>query len=351
MKYPSVLSFLLLFTLGCNQQPDAEKGVAPDQSSAKAVSMLYVKTVKLSNTQENMSIDALGVVMSEAEAKPSFKTGGVILKTYFKEGDQVKAGQLLASLNMSEIDAQVQQAEQVLAKAERDLTRAKNLFADSVATLEQVQNATTALDISKRTVEMAHFNRKYSEVRAPISGRVVKQLMHGGEIVGPGMPICAMMGVGNSDWKIKSGLIDRDWVRVKTGAKVSVSFDAFPGKTYEGTVSEKNQLGGNATGNFDITIKLKQNPSELAAGLLAKVKIEPSMSETFTLIPIEALVKTNGSQATAFTIENGKAKKLSLTIAKLMGDHVAIAQGLNGITEIITTGAMYLEEGDLVITQ
>ncbi|MBK7633850.1 MAG: biotin/lipoyl-binding protein [Saprospiraceae bacterium] len=149
--------------------------------------------------------------MSEAEARPSFKTGGVIKKTYVKEGDIVSKGQLLATLEMQEINAQVQQAEEGLQKVLRDKNRVGNLYKDSVATLEQYQNVTSAYEVAKRTSEIAQFNRLYSEVRAPISGKIIKQIMYSGEITGPGNPIYAILGVGKSDWVIQAGLTDRDW--------------------------------------------------------------------------------------------------------------------------------------------
>ncbi|MFN8331231.1 MAG: hypothetical protein U0T81_08440 [Saprospiraceae bacterium] len=58
------------------------------------------------------------------------------------------------------------------------------------------------------------------------------------------------------------------------------------------------------------------------------------------------MIRSNGQWAYAFTIENGKAKKIKLQIADLLGDETAISEGLEGIHEVITTGAMYLEEGD-----
>ena len=100
--------------------------------------------------ENNGKISAIAAVINGAEAKPSFKTGGVIAKTMVSEGQNVKKGQLLARLNLAEIDAQLSQANEAANKAERDLTRARRLLADSVATLEQVQNASTALEVAKK---------------------------------------------------------------------------------------------------------------------------------------------------------------------------------------------------------
>ena len=85
--------------------------------------------------------------------------------------------------------------------------------------------------------------------------------------------------------------------------------------------------------------------------MTTKLTISTKSKDSYIVIPLESLVRSNGSKGTAFTVESGKAKKLELTIAKLLGDKVSISSGLEGVNEIVTTGAMYLEEGDKVTVQ
>ncbi len=328
----------------CQSKEKKENKNSPDLTG-----QTIVKTYNITEQSENNQINVLGIIMSESEARPSFKTGGVIKKTYVKEGDFIKKGQLLATLEMDEIDAQVKQAEEGFRKSERDLARVKNLYKDSVATLEQVQNASTAYEVSKRSADIAKFNRNYSEIRSPIDGKVIKQIMFNGEITGPGNPIYAVLGVGSKDWVITAGLTDRDWARVNKNDKITISMDAYPNQSFEGYIANKSSVGGNASGTFDIEIRFKDKTPVLAAGLIANILISTNESESYKIIPIEALVKSDGQIAYVFTIQNGIAKRIKLTIAKLLGDRVAISTGLEGIEMVITTGAMYLEDGDKVI--
>ena len=108
----------------------------------------------------------MGKLASKEELKLSFKTGGIISEIFVDEGQTVKKGQVLAKLNLSEIQAQVNQAILGLDKAERDYRRANNLYKDSVVTLEQLQNTTTALDIAKSNVKIAEFNLQFSTIKA-----------------------------------------------------------------------------------------------------------------------------------------------------------------------------------------
>ncbi len=335
------IAILGLCFFACKQDQDAT-------STTPKIATNFVKIHTIDTIQESDIIKVLGIVMSEAEARPSFKTGGIIKKTYVKEGDIVSKGQLLATLEMQEINAQVQQAEEGLQKTLRDKNRVGNLYKDSVATLEQFQNITTAYEVAKRTSEIAQFNKQHSEVRAPISGKIIKQIMYNGEITGPGNPIYAILGVGKSDWVIQAGLTDRDWARVDKNDKVNIRLDAYPGQNFSGVISEKSSVGGSASGTFDVAIKFLSQPANLAAGLITNLSITSEKKENFMVIPIEALTKSNGQSAYVFTAINGKAKQIKITIAKLLGDKVAVSSGLDGITNVITTGAMYLEEGDSI---
>ncbi|MBC7885947.1 MAG: efflux RND transporter periplasmic adaptor subunit [Saprospiraceae bacterium] len=344
MKYIVIIIAILgLCFAACKNEE--KKSFSKEISEVEGI---YVKTVRVEKYTEESDISVMGIIMSESEAKPSFKTGGIIQRTYVKEGDMVRKGQLLAILKMDEINAQVRQAEEGLAKAERDMKRVQNLYTDSVATLEQYQNATTGYEVAGRTTEIARFNQNYSKVYAPISGKIVKQMMRTGEITGPGTPVFAIMGIGNKDWVIKTGLIDRDWARIGLNDKVKVEMDAYPGKIYDAYISNKSSVGSNASGTFDVDIKFRNQPVNLAAGLTANTFISTNSKESFSVIPIEALVKSDGNTAYAYTIVEGKAKKIVLKIAKLLGDKVAVSQGLDGIEEVVTIGSMYLEEGDKI---
>lgn len=310
---------------------------------------IVVKTTQVDITNLSNSIEAIAIVTSESEAKPAFKTGGVIQSTYVKEGDFVKKGQLLARLNMQEIDATVAQADQGVIKADRDLARVKNLFADSVATLEQVQNAGSALEFARKNLEIAKFNRQYSETRAPISGKVIKQIMHEGEITGPGTPVFAILGVGNSDWKISAGLIDKDWARVKVGDEAIVILDAYPSQQFECRVSDKSVIGGSASGRIDVELKFKNPTKALAAGLIGKVNITPSESVSGTFLPIEAITRSNGKNAIVFKNVQGQAVATSVKTGQIEKNKIAILSGIQAGDEIITTGAMYIEDGDSIL--
>jgi RND family efflux transporter MFP subunit len=341
-----LFGFAILSQIGCQSE---SKDAGQINTTRSTQDQSFVKTALVEQDSQVATIQSMGVIVSKTEGKPAFKTGGVVDRTYFKEGDLVHQGQLLATLLKTEIDAQVNQAMEAVEKAQRDLHRVTNLHADSVATLEQVQNATTALQVAQQSQTIARFNQQYSEVRSPISGKIVHQLVHEGEIAGPGQPVCVILGVSNQDWRIKTGLIDRDWSQINKGDLARVSLDAYPGQIYEAIVSDKAVIAGDASGTLDIELMFKKQPPSLAAGMICKLQIQPGVTKMVTSIPIEALVNTNGKQANVFAVEQGKAKMIPIMISRIHGSRVIVESGLEGIGEVVTIGAVYLEEGDQIV--
>ncbi len=338
---------LSIITLALGLIACGKKDPAPE--TAAETRLTPVKLAPVEHAVLSAPVIATGMVHSSNEARPAFKVGGVIAKTFVEEGAFVKAGQLLATLQRTEIDAQVQQANVALEKAKRDYTRAQNLHADSVATLEQVQNANTGVKLAEEAVAIAQFNQRYAEVRAPISGKVIAKLMNEGEIVGPGTPVYYILGTGAADWVVKAGLTDKDWARLQPGDKAAIRLDAYPGQAFEGRVKTLADVGNPGSGTFEVELTIDAKGKRLAAGLVASLELSPASTAERVLIPVEALVESSGKSGTVFTVDNESIAHRSIVqIDRLLGDKVVLASGLETAQTVVTDGAPYLEDGQRV---
>jgi membrane fusion protein, multidrug efflux system len=290
-------------------------------------------------------VTATGTLGPKEEVPLSFKVGGVIAQLRVDEGQSVRAGDTLALLDLSEIDAAVVRARSAADKAERDLTRAQRLYGDSVATLEQAQNAETGRDVARAELETATFNRRYAIIVAPASGVILKRSAEPGELVQASMPILKL-GSHARGVVVRAGLADRDVVRVRLGDRAVVRFDAFPDRTFEGTVTELAGAADPMTGTYDVEVTVSA-ASRLASGLVGQVEIRPAATHPVALIPIESLLEADGSHATVFAVsaDGRRAERRSVTIAFLTGDRVAVTSGLEGVASIVTAGAAYLDDG------
>jgi RND family efflux transporter MFP subunit len=336
------LGLFLQVSTGCSSK-ETKSAMAEQE---RAVS---VRTVPVERAELAESIRAVGMAASKEESRLSFKIGGIIEKIYVKEGQAVRKGQLLATLKLSEINAQVNQAQNAFEKAERDLSRAKNLYRDSVATLEQLQDATTGFEVAKSALTIAKFNQQYASIYAPSSGKVLKRFAEENELTSPGVPILLLADAGQG-WVVKVGLADRDAVRVRLGDNAEVTMDAFPDMAFSATVSEIAGAASPMTGVYDVELRLDPKGARLLSGLTAKVLIEPSQKQTVALVPIESFIEGDKNSGNVYTVSNDKAQKVSVKVAFITGNQLAVSKGLENVNRVITDGAAYLKDGVLVTT-
>ncbi|HQU73576.1 MAG TPA: efflux RND transporter periplasmic adaptor subunit, partial [Calditrichia bacterium] len=208
------------------------EGARASRESSSQTPVRPVKTITLTSNTAPIPIEASGKVASGKEMHLAFKIGGVIERLSVSEGQQVRQGQVLGTLNLTEINARVAQAQNAMDKAERDLQRLQKLYGDSVITLEQLQDATTGAEVARAELEVATFNRQYARLVAPADGKVLRKFRESGELVSPGAPV---LQLGTSDRAariMRIGISDRDVVRLALGDTARLTFDAFPGQHF-----------------------------------------------------------------------------------------------------------------------
>jgi multidrug efflux system membrane fusion protein len=332
------LLMLSIVIVGCARGRAAALG-------SRAGDPVSVRVAPVTLERVTRPVTATGTLGPKEEIPLSFKVGGVIAQLRVDEGQAVRAGDTLALLDLSEIDAAVVRARSAADKAERDLARAQRLYGDSVATLEQVQNAETGRDVARAELETATFNRRYAIIVAPASGVILKRSAEPGELVQAGVPILKL-GSHARGVVVRAGLADRDVVRVRLGDRAVVRFDAFPEQTFEGSVTELAGASDPMTGTYDVEVTIPGG-SRLASGLVGQVQIRPAATHTVAVVPIESLLEADGSHATVFAVsaDSQRAERRSVTIAFLTGDYVAVTSGLEGVTTVVTDGAAYLDDG------
>jgi len=312
-----------------------------------------VQLMKLDQQNNTAAIAVSGQFTTDDEVLLSFKTGGIINSLLVKEGDAVKKGQLLATLNLTEINAQVQQAQLAQEKAKRDYQRTFNLYKDSVATLEQLQNSKTALQVSQQQFNLVAFNRKYSEIRAPENGFILKKLADVGQQVSSGTAVLQTNGAQNGKWQLKVGISDREWAQLKLNDHARIETTAAPGQFLEGVVSRKSEGVDAATGTFTAYISLTgKKPQAIAAGMFGKATIKPSVHAAHKgtwQIPYEALLDGDGNSGYVFiTNDNKTAHKVKVTIAGIEKNTVIISDGLQDASALIISGSAYLTDNSAI---
>ncbi len=340
MLLPIIIS-RFLFSCGKQEEKTEKQATIIVDESAVAVQLTPVK-----HGNYNLPIVSSGLISTETESTLSFKTGGIISRVLVDEGESVTKGQLLASLDLTEIGAQVSQAKNNLEKTKRDLERGQRLFNDSAVTLEQIQNLETAYALANENYTIYSFNKQFATIRATTSGKVIRKFANEGEQVHPGAPVFKINSAAQNNWIVKIGLSDVDWVRVQKGNRAKITFDAYPDLIFDGEVSLVNEGADQINGLYLVEVKIKPNGKKLASGLFAKVEIITSTKQSLNGIPIEALIEGHGKNAYVFIAndDHKSVKKIPITVAYVTGDSAIISKGLEDVKEVITSGSAFLTE-------
>ena len=240
------------------------------------------------------------------------------------------------------------QAENAYEKALRDHTRASNLYRDSVATLEQLQNAETAMNLAKSTLDIARFNLVHSKITAPDNGIILKQLAKTNELIASGYPVF-LFGTSGKSWKVKAGIPDREIVKIRPGDSASVTVDAYPGTEFPGRIDLLGEMANPMTGTYEVEILLNETRNRMASGFVASVKIFPRIQKSLLIVPVGAIIEADGNRAYVFVL-NGTVtvKKIPVEINALTDSGTAIKGLPGGINQIVWEGAAYLRDGDTV---
>jgi len=337
---PLMAAMAALLVAGCG------KSAAPE-----AVRPTPVRVAHASQGPAVPPIDTNGVVVTKHEMRLSFKMGGLVRRIYVQQGEAVKKGQRLAEIELTEISAQVEQAHQMAEKAQRDLKRGENLYADQVISLEQLQDLRTQAAMAAAQYKSAQFNLGYSVIEAPRDGVVLRKLVEERELVPAGSPVL-LFGESDRGYVVRAALADREILNVKLGDKGEIRMDAFPGQAMTGTVVEVASAAEERTGMFPIEVRFDSPPPRLVSGLVARLRLTPeTAAPPLTYVPMGALVEGDGDRASVFVLDGGRAQKRDVRVAFITADSIALESGLAAGEPVITDGSLFLENGEAVDVQ
>lgn len=307
-----------------------------------------VRTVRVTVATEAEPIRTSGSLASRAEINLAFKVAGYVAEILVAEGDEVRAGQVLARLRTDEVDARVRAAAAQAETASRALERMQNLATDSVVTESTLEEARDAYERAQAALEMARFNQSFATIRAPVEGRVQRRMIEESEFAGPGVP-ALRLGSTESGWIVRLALSDRDVVRISLGDSAEVHLTALGDVRMSGVVSQISNAANPVTGTFGVEVLLDGAEARLLSGMVARVVLVPSRAEEMSFLPLRALVDTNGREAAVFVVEDGRVRRHAVRVLRIsdgsVGVHVPELVG----RMVVTDGAAYLTDGDRVM--
>ncbi len=335
MKQENIIIWgLIILRAGC--KPTTEKEVTENKA-------LQVKLWKVEVREYKIPVRAVGMLSTTTEMKLGFKTGGIVRRVNTKEGASVKRGEVLAVLDLSEIDAQVNQARIGLDKAERDLNRARNLYTDSVATLEQFQNASSAYELAQSQKRIADFNLEHSRIKAPANGRIQKILVEPNELIAPGHP-AILFASTDSDWVVRVALTDKDIVKFSLGDSARVEMDAFPDISFQAKITELGAIADPVTGTYEAELGILRADPQFRSGFISRAFIYPTLSSSAVMVPLEALLGASDRRASVYVYREGELSTRRIRTGRIVDDLIMVTEGLEPGELVVTEGAKYIRE-------
>lgn len=323
-------------------KPDKEAAVTPD-----GLTGTRVEVAVLGKSTGELTLTVPGEVKGNRDASLASALGGYIERVRVKEGDRVKAGQVLATVDSATHSARQGRASVELKSAERELQRTESI-ADSIPRAE-VDAARDRVAAAKATLRELYVNASRAVLKTPFSGVVVKVEAEVGEIAAPGVPLFRVVQL--SPAKVSLTLSDRDMALARKGTLASVSLDARSG-LFQGKVTAVAPAADMSTRSFEATVELENKDEVLLPGMIANVTLRSDAATQDAdrkLVVSQDWLVTKPERVGVFVEKDGRAQWREVTLGAVLRKQVVVNSGLSEGDAIIILGHRDLADGDKVL--
>jgi multidrug efflux system membrane fusion protein len=315
-------------------------------------------------------LDALGTVTPQASVRVRPQVSGVMQKVLFKEGQMVKAGELLATIDPRQFELALQQAagqrqrdEAQLDSARVTLQRFQTLLSqDSIARQEVdsqaalVKQLEGTVVINRANEGAARLNLGYTRVVAPVSGRVGLRAVDVGNVVSPsdanGIALITQVTPIDVVFAIPQDQVGELQQTANSGAPMKVTaLDRTRATVLDtGVFASLDNLVDTTTGTVKAKARFANSKLTLFPSQFVNVRVEVRTIENAVVVPVTAL--RLGASGDYVYVLNGAERTVSLRLVKrgpATVDKVVIASGLKAGERVITEGADRLKDGARVV--
>jgi membrane fusion protein, multidrug efflux system len=350
---------LVLITASCNNTPPGMQGPPP-------VSVI-THEVKTSNATWYDEYPATVRALNEVELRA--QVNGYITGIHFNEGDRVKKGQRLYSIDQQQSEATYQQAlanlsmhEANLAKAQKDVERYRELDKSDAIAKQQVDYAEATyaaakqqVEAAKATVRSVQTNVRYATIVAPFDGTIGISAVRLGASVTPGQTLLNTISSDNpigADITVDQKEIFRFMdLRAKgTGLKSDSTFRlAFGNEVYPaaGKISVIDRAVDPMTGTIRMRLTFPNPEHTLRAGMSGTLRVLTAPKEKTVLVPYKAINEQLG-EFFVYVVDSAKVTQRKVALGKQIGPQVIIKTGLKEGETIVTEGVQNLREGSAI---
>ncbi len=340
--------FLILFCLSCSEKK---------QEQTVPVTVIVSRVNRVHDFQ---TVAATGSIVSpDSPSSASFLLPGRVVHAGPREGEYVKKGQLLASIDpvdyrlaVNAAQAQSGQAKVALQRAEDEYGRMKFLYDSKSLAPNDFQKFKAAFEAAGRQMEQARVGEEISRKRlsdtvlhAPVSGFVTKRLIEPGEMASAGRPAFEIARLDPVE--VSVGVPETDVHLVKTGQKAAVTVPALPGQIFSGVVRVINVAADPGTRTYMTRIAVPNPDHVLKLGMVAAARIRSDNKIQLTTITGDAVIRDSRGVTSVFVYypkeKRVYAKRVETGV--VYNRNVEVRSGLTGDELIVIGGQDRLRDG------
>lgn len=328
------------YTFGRPQAASDMAASAPAAPPAFAVEAAEVQAKTLSR-----EISAVGTTRSNESVVIRPEIAGRIAAFHFDEGGLVEVGQKLVSLDASVYEAELRQAEASLSLSRRNYQRAAELLSKGAGTARTRDESLSQMEVDEAAVALAKARLDKTVILAPFSGVVGLRMVSVGDYVGPGQDIVNLEDIDpiKVDFRVPEALLSV----VSEGQRLRVTLDAFPDRTFEGTVYAIDPRIDREGRSILIRARIPNADGVLRPGLFARVTLIVDTRTNALVVPEQAIVPRENEHF-VFRIVDGTAKLTKVELGQRRAGEVEIVNGLNAGDTVVTSGQLRLRDGSAV---
>ena len=323
----------------------------------KEEARILITVQKVGQTTLNEIISLSGTIEPRQKAPVLSRVSGRLEEIFFREGDPVKKGALLAKIEERDYKLRLMEAQSALRAAAAELENAEGfyrrmagLFAEQVITPQEMDNVRNRLDAAKATMDrfqaqtdLAREQLSDCRITAPFAGFV------GHRFFDPGIFLTSVSGpimelVDLSSVKVSIPLGETELVRLRSGQPVEIKPDAFPESVFSGNVARINPVLDPVTRTTTCEIMISNPGYRLKSGMFVRAEIKVSNRKDVLAVPQEAIIR-QGDKTFVFVIRDVTARQKEVSLGIQDGNLLEVKSGLADGDIIATSGIDTLFEG------
>ncbi len=314
-----------------------------------------VSTITAQQTLWQPALDSVGSIVAINGANLSAEVSGIVDAIHFTSGEDVPAGMLLLTLRPNNDQAVLAQLQATAALDATNYSRdVKQFHADAVsqATVD-ADRANLAAAQAQVQAQQALMAEKI--VKSPFAGRLGIRQVDIGQYLSAGTQVVTLQQLNPLFFDFY--LPQQALAQIAVGQPVTISVDAFNGKSFAGKISAINSAVDVTTRNVQIRATLQNDALLLRPGMFGTVSVAVGQAQNLVTLP-QTAIAYNPYGDTVYEVIHGKdaqgkdqltARQGFVQVGDTRGDQVAILKGIDAGAEVVTAGQLKLKNGTVVM--